>query len=88
MSPSDVARSADGGRRGENDRPAWDALADVLNMVGAAETLATLGSLLAFDAVQWHSSIDRVPEMERAIVALARTYAPARPSDEESRAPF
>ena len=88
MSPIDVAHSAEGGRRGENDRPAWDALAAILNTIGAAETLATLGSLLAFDAVQWCSSIDRVPEIERAIIALARTYAPARPSDEESRAPF
>ena len=88
MSLTDVVHSAKGGRGGENDRPAWDALAAVLNTIWAAETLATLGSLLAFDAVQWCSSIDRVPEIERAIIALARTYAPARPSDEELWTPF
>ena len=72
----------------ENDSPAWDALAGVLNMVGVAQTLATLGSLLELDAVQWHSSLDQVPELERAIIALARAYAPAPPPDEEEWVPF
>ena len=88
MSPTDVVHSAKGGRGGENDRPAWDALAAILNTIWAAETLATLGGLLAFDAVQWCISIDRVPEIERAIIALAHTYAPARLSDEELWTPF
>ena len=63
-----------------SEGPAWEAIAAALNMYGVLEVLVTFGSLLKFDAVQWCSSIDQVPEMQRDIIILASKYRALDPS--------